>query len=55
VRQGDGNLIPWTEALRIGDSEMRSLMRQVVDRLYTFRLCPDVPGRTVNRSFLQCR
>lgn len=38
VTDGDGNQIPWTELSRIDDDEMRDLMRQVVNRLYTFQV-----------------
>ncbi|MEE4277122.1 MAG: hypothetical protein V2I82_01495, partial [Halieaceae bacterium] len=27
---------PWSEVSRIDDAEMRALMREIVDRLYTF-------------------
>ena len=33
----NGRRIPWTEVSRIGQEEMRDLMRQVVNRLYTFQ------------------
>lgn len=38
VIDGDGNQIPWNELSRIDDDEMRDLMRQVVNRLYTFQI-----------------
>lgn len=38
VVDGDGNRIPWHELSRIDDDEMRDLMRQVVNRLYTFQV-----------------
>lgn len=38
VVDADGNQIPWQELSRIDDNEMRDLMRQVVNRLYTFQL-----------------
>lgn len=43
VEDGDGNRIPWAEASRIDDDEMRALMREIVDRLYTFQLRIDDP------------
>jgi hypothetical protein len=43
VEDGDGNRIPWTEVSRIDDHEMRALMREIVDRLYTFQLRIDDP------------
>lgn len=33
-----GRRIPWSEVSRINDDEMRALMREIVDRLYTFHL-----------------
>lgn len=39
-----GNRIPWAEVSRIDDNEMRALMRDVVNRLYTFHLKPDDPA-----------
>ena len=37
VIDGNGREIPWPEVSRIGDEEMGRLMRQVVNRLYTFQ------------------
>ena len=39
-----GRRIPWSEVSRISDDEMRALMREIVDRLYTFHLRIDDPG-----------
>lgn len=39
VVDADGNRIPWTDVSRLDDNEMRDLMRQVVNKLYTFQLC----------------
>jgi len=39
VLDADGRRIPWTEVSRIDDIEMRDLMRDIVNRLYTFHLC----------------
>ena len=44
VLDGEGNRIPWTEVARIDDDEMRALMREIVDRLYTFHLRIDDPA-----------
>ena len=33
----NGRRIPWPEVSRIGNDEMGNLMRQVVNRLYTFQ------------------
>ena len=38
VVDAEGNRIPWAEVSRIDDDEMRALMRDVVNRLYTFHL-----------------
>ncbi|WP_245595000.1 hypothetical protein [Gemmobacter nectariphilus] len=38
VLDTEGNRISWTEVSRFDDNEMRDLMRQVVNRLYTFQL-----------------
>ncbi|MGY6696033.1 MAG: hypothetical protein ACXIUW_08410 [Roseinatronobacter sp.] len=39
----DGGRIPWTEVSRIDEDEMRELMRDIVNRLYTFHLHADDP------------
>ena len=39
-----GRRIPWSEVSRINDDEMRALMREIVDRLYTFHLRIDDPA-----------
>lgn len=36
VIDGEGREIPWNELSRLDDNEMKKLMKQVVDRLYTF-------------------
>jgi hypothetical protein len=43
VHDGEGNRIPWSEVARFDDDEMRALMREIVDRLYTFHLRIDDP------------
>ncbi len=43
VVDADGNRIPWADASHISDDEMRDLMRDIVNRLYTFHLCADDP------------
>ena len=37
VIDADGRRLPWPEVSRIGNNEMGNLMRQVVNRLYTFQ------------------
>ena len=44
VEDADGKRIPWPEVSRIDDDEMRALMREIVDRLYTFHLRIDDPA-----------
>ena len=39
VVDANGNRIPWRDVSRFDDDEMRDLMRQVVNRLYTFQIC----------------
>jgi len=43
VHDADGRRIPWPEASRIDDTEMRELMREIVNRFYTFHLEADDP------------
>jgi hypothetical protein len=43
VVDADGNRIPWTDVSHISDDQMRDLMRDIVNRLYTFHLCADDP------------
>ena len=44
VVDADGNRIPWCDVSRIDDDEMRTLMRDVVNRLYTFQLRAEDPA-----------
>jgi hypothetical protein len=44
VVDADGNRILWTEVSHISDDQMRDLMRDIVNRRYTFHLCADEPG-----------
>ena len=39
----EGREIPWTEVSHLDDETMRALMRQIVNRLYTFHLMTDDP------------
>jgi hypothetical protein len=43
VYDADGRRIPWSEVSRIDESEMRELMQEIVNRLYTFHLEADDP------------
>ncbi len=38
VVDADGRRIPWSEVSRFDDAEMRQLMQEIVNRLYTFHL-----------------
>ncbi len=56
VRTPDGD-IPWTELSRISDPEMKALMIEVVDRVFTYMRYPEalasIPGgRTWDRPNL---
>ena len=44
VIDANGRRIPWPEVSHFGDDVMRDLMRQVVNRIYTFQLLVDDPG-----------
>jgi hypothetical protein len=44
VLDADGKRIPWYEVSRIDGDEVRALMREIVDRLYTFHLRADDPA-----------
>ncbi len=44
VIDADGREIPWPEVSHFGDDAMRDLMRQVVNRLYSFQLLAGDPG-----------
>lgn len=43
VIDADGQRIAWSDVSHMDDSGMRDLMRQIVDRLYTFHLRSDDP------------
>jgi len=51
VTDAEGREIPWTEVSHLDDETMRALMRQIVNRLYTFHLMTDDPGlrETIDR------
>ena len=44
VVDAEGRRIPWTEVSRIDDVEMRELMKDIVNQLYTFQMRIDDPG-----------
>ncbi|WP_247651347.1 hypothetical protein [Roseovarius autotrophicus] len=43
VVDADGRRIPWSEVSRIDEDEMRQLMQEIINRLYTFHLEADDP------------
>jgi len=44
VHDAQRRKIPWTDVSHIDDEEMKALMKEVVNRLYTFLLHIDDPG-----------
>ncbi len=57
VIDGDGRKIPWRDVSHFDDDAMRDLMRQIVNRLYTFHLKSDDPSfqRLIDRWELAAR
>ncbi len=51
VIDAEGRKIPWTEVSHLDDETLRALMRQIVDRFYTFHPKADDPGlrETIDR------
>lgn len=43
VIDADGRRIPWPDVSHFDDDAMRALMRQIVDRLYTFQIRAEEP------------
>ena len=43
VLDADGRKIPWPEVSHIDDAQMRELMKDIVNRLYTFQMRFDDP------------
>ncbi len=43
VIDADGNEIPWSDVSHLDDDGMKALMKQIVNRLYTFYLKADDP------------
>ena len=44
VLDADGRRIPWTDVSHIDDDQMRALMKDIVNRLYTFQIRIDDPA-----------
>jgi len=57
VVDADGREIPWTEVSHFDDDTMHDLMRQIVNRLYTFQLKTDDPHfqKLIDRWFPAAR
>ena len=51
VIDGDGRRIPWNDVSHFDDDAMRDLMRQIVDRVYTFQVKSEDPAflRVIDR------
>lgn len=43
VLDAEGRRIPWAEVSHLDDDQMRDLMREIVNRLYTFHVSCDDP------------
>lgn len=43
IIDADGNEIPWNEASRISNPEMKTLMKRIVNRLYTYFMQAEDP------------
>ncbi|KPQ04322.1 MAG: hypothetical protein HLUCCA12_16845 [Rhodobacteraceae bacterium HLUCCA12] len=48
VEDANGRRIPWPEVSRIDETEMRELMQEIVNRLYTFHLEANDPKLRAN-------
>lgn len=44
ITDADGRQIPWPDASHLDDNQMQSLMRQIVNRLYTFHIKAEDTG-----------
>ena len=53
VVDAEGRRLPWPEISRFNDDEMRDLMRQIVNKIYTFVAKMDDPDFSAWRTFLQ--
>ena len=51
VIDGEGRRIPWNDVSHFHDDAMRDLMRQIVDRMYTFKVKSGEPAflRVIDR------
>ena len=53
VVDAEGQRLPWPEISRFDEDEMRDLMRQIVNKIYTFLAKMDDPDFAAWRDFLQ--
>ena len=53
VVDAEGQRIPWPEVSRFDDNEMRDLMREIVNKLYTFFLKAEDPDFTAWTDFVR--
>ena len=53
VVDAEGQRLPWPEMSRFDEDEMRDLMRQIVNKIYTFLAKMDDPDFAAWRDFLQ--
>ena len=53
VVDAEGRRLPWPEISRFDEDEMRDLMRQIVNKVYTFLAKMDDPDFAAWRDFLQ--
>ena len=53
VIDANGERLPWPDVSRFDDDEMRDLMRQIVNKIYTFLVKMDDPDFEAWRDFLR--
>lgn len=55
VVDAEGRRIPWPEALRFDENEMRDLMRELVNKLYTLFVKAEDPDFVARTEFVRRR
>lgn len=53
IIDADGNEIPWNEVSRISNAEMKTLMKQIVNRLYTYFIQGEDPRFQKNVDYYE--
>ena len=53
VIDADGERLPWPDVSRFDENEMRDLMREIVNKIYTFLVKMDDPDFTAWRDFVR--